>query len=188
MLPDKTAAQRALAVQTCLWWFGALIALNILLFWMPFVIIGIDPGLVTKFTDFIFDWGMPFVWALAIYPMYKLFRMATYEENFVRFAALAVYVLLILIPFTTALAFVLLFKKTLGEAPLNICPICGNPQTGKATGKDKAIFFHAFANRRCRVCDTVWRPGLSQVGCGRLYCRRPYVNFFGACDGFLNTG
>ena len=156
---DKAAAQKASVVNTCLWWFGVLIVLNILLFWTPLVLVGYSLAYETKFSDFVFDWGMPFVWVLAIFPVYKLFRMARYEDNGIRFTMIIVFALLILIPFTTTLAFVLLFKKTLGEMPANDCPICGSTLTGKAEEKFKATGFQAFHNRCCYLCDAVWKPG-----------------------------
>lgn len=152
-------AERASVVTLCLWWFGGLIVLNILLFWVPFVMIGFSPAFETKFVDAVFTWGIPLVWALAIFPIYKLFKIVKYDDNLGRFGAIALYTVLILIPFTTPLAFVLLFKKTLGEAPANDCPVCGSALTGKAGGKYQAVLFEAFANRHCRVCNTIWHPG-----------------------------
>jgi hypothetical protein len=50
-------------------------------------------------------------------------------------------------------------SKSATKAGRNDCPVCGSANTGKATGKFKAVGFRAFPNRRCYVCDTIWAPG-----------------------------
>jgi hypothetical protein len=102
-----TTAQKVLVMTQCLRWFLALALVSGLTFWIPFLREVSNPGLETDMNAALEMGCWVVVDVLAIYWIYKLFRVTKYYNLWFG------YLIFVLLPFSTAFALFFLAIKTL---------------------------------------------------------------------------